>query len=151
MLENMPPYWWRCPHIGGGGAPMFVPHVGGGAEGGEIVAGANFRAIDERSGHAAAINHRNRSSTSSARRYIKEESTSSLEEMNINRKKHQQTIDRGQNQIRGCLMFDWQGQANDHITDFCPPRSNQLDEQQLKIKACLDHKHYILTLTICQR
>ena len=48
---------------------MFVPHVGGGAEGGEIVAGANFRAIDERSGHAAAINHRNRSSTSSAEKH----------------------------------------------------------------------------------
>ena len=45
-------------------------------------------------------------------------------------------------------MFDWQGQGNDHITDFCPPRSNQLTEQQHKIKACLDQKHYILTLQI---
>ena len=44
-------------------------------------------------------------------------------------------------------MFEWQGQVNDHITDFCPPRSNQLAGQQLKIKACLDQKHYILTLT----
>ena len=64
MLEEVPPCWRICPHLG-----SRCPHVGGGAEGGEIVAGANFRAIDERSGHAAAINHRNRSSTSSAEKH----------------------------------------------------------------------------------
>ena len=73
--------------------------------------------------------------------------------MNVNEEKTstEDRIDRGQNQLKGCLMFDWQGQDNDHITDFCPPRSNQLAEQQLKIKACLDQKHYILTLTNFQR